>query len=183
MQTEDLLQRLAEECSFVYNEVEKLKHLETSVLTWRQDSASWNVLECLEHLNRYGLHYLPAIEAAIQNAGSAPKKNFTGGWLGQYFAKSMLPKEKLNKMKTFKDKNPLGTPLDKTVITTCLQQQVKMMALIEKSRAISLDVRVSTSLSSMLKLKLGDTYQFVINHNLRHIQQVRAILEEQRKGG
>jgi hypothetical protein len=38
----------------------------------------------------------------------------------------MLPKEKLNKMKTFKDKNPLNAVLDKTVINKFIDQQIKL---------------------------------------------------------
>jgi len=91
----------------------------------------------------------------------------------------MLPKAKLNKMKTFKDKNPLNAPLDPSVIEVCIQQQIKMMELIERSRQVSLDIRVDTSLSKLLRLKLGDTFQFVINHNLRHMEQIKNVLMSQ----
>ena len=37
---------------------------------------------------------------------------------------SLLPKGKLNKMKTFKDKNPLNANLDKTVIDKFINQQI-----------------------------------------------------------
>ncbi|MBK8851897.1 MAG: DinB family protein [Saprospiraceae bacterium] len=179
MQTAALLDRLVAECRYVISEVEKHKHLELDALRWRKDEQSWNILECVEHLNRYGVFYLPAIESAIQNARKAPGDHFAGGWLGRYFANSMLPKVKLNKMKTFKDKNPLNTPLDPSVIEVCIQQQIKMMELIERSREVSLEIRVSTSLSSLLRLKLGDTFQFVINHNLRHVEQIKNVLKSQ----
>jgi hypothetical protein len=58
-------------------------------------------------------------------------------------------------MKTFNDKNPLNAPLDKSVIEVCIQQQIKMMDLIELSREVSLNTRVNTSLSSLVRLKLG----------------------------
>ncbi len=176
MQTAALLDRLLDECRYVILEVEKLKDLELDTLCWRKDSLSWNILECIEHLNRYGVFYLSAIESAMQTAPKTPEDHFAGGWLGRYFAKSMLPKEKLNKMKTFKNKNPLNTPLDKSVIEVCIQQQIKMMDLIEMSREVSLNTRVNTSLSSLLRLKLGDTFQFVINHNLRHMEQMKVNL-------
>lgn len=173
MQTAALLDRLKAECRYVIGETEKLKHLTLDTLNWRQDAQSWNILECVEHLNRYGVFYLSAIESAIQDARKTPGDHFAGGWLGRYFAKSMLPKVKLNKMKTFKDKNPLNAPLDPSVIEVCIQQQIKMMELIERSRQVSLDIRVDTSLSKLLRLKLGDTFQFVINHNLRHMEQIK----------
>lgn len=42
----------------------------------------------------------------------------------------MLPKEKLNKMKTFKDKNPLNANLDKLIIDKFINQQIKLLDLL-----------------------------------------------------
>ena len=80
-------------------------------------------------------------------------------------------------MKTFKDKNPLNAPLDKTTIDRFLQQQTTLIELLETSKTYSLDkVKVSTSISKFIKLTLGDTFHFVINHNLRHMKQIERIL-------
>ncbi|MGA4923361.1 hypothetical protein, partial [Bacillus subtilis] len=78
--------------------------------------------ECLEHLNLYAKFYLPEIENAIQKTKSKRQEEFKSGFWGNYFAKSMLPKEKLNKMKTAKDKNPLNSKLDKNVIENFIAQ-------------------------------------------------------------
>ena len=101
---------------------------------------------------------------------------FRSGMLGGYFAKSMLPKEKLNKMKTFKDKNPLNAKLDTTVIDKFINQQIKLLELLSQSRKHSLNkVKIETSISSFIRLKLGDTFQFFINHMLRHMSQIKKI--------
>ena len=39
----------------------------------------------------------------------------------------MLPKQRLNKIKTFKDKNPLNSRLDIKVIDEFINQQTKMI--------------------------------------------------------
>jgi len=36
-------------------------------------------------------------------------------------------------------------------------------------------VKVQTSISSFIKLKLGDTFQFFINHIIRHVKQIDRI--------
>jgi len=142
-------------------------------LTWRENPTSWNILECIEHINRYGDFYLPEITSKIKTSNTNADTEFKSGWLGSYFAKSMEPKEKLNKMATFKDKNPLNIQLDRTVIDTCINQQIKLLDLLEKSRNVSLNyVKINTSISSLIKLKLGDTFQFFINHIIRHIVQI-----------
>lgn len=177
MQSENLIQSLIEQTRQIINQVEKLKINDLQTLTWKENETSWNILECLEHLNLYGNFYLPEIENKIQNSKTNKADlEFKSGILGNYFAKSMLPKEKLNKMKTFKDKNPLNATLDKTVIDKFINQQIKLLDLLNQSRKVSLNkVKIETSISSLIKLKLGDTFQFFINHIIRHLNQIDKI--------
>lgn len=176
MQSEKLIQELIEQSRQNLNQVEKLKSYEANMLNWREHSSAWSILECLEHLNRYGDFYLPEIENKIKHAAPASDAIFKSGLLGGYFSKSMLPKEKLNKMKTFKDKNPLYAKLDKTVIDTFIDQQIKLLELLNQARKVSLNkVKISTSISSLIQLKLGDAFQFYINHIIRHLTQIERI--------
>jgi hypothetical protein len=176
MQSENLIQTLLEQTRQIRNQAEKLKSYDLTTLTWKENEISWSILECLEHLNLYGDFYLPQIESKIENSTTKNDFEFKSGILGNYFAKSMLPKEKLNKMKTFKDKNPLNANLDKTVIDKFINQQIKLLDLLNQSRNVSLNkVKIQTSISSLIKLKLGDTFQFFINHIIRHLNQIDRI--------
>nr|WP_314491891.1 DinB family protein [uncultured Chryseobacterium sp.] len=176
MQTEILIQSLTEQTTQIIKQVEKLKNYDLDTLTWKENKTSWSILECLEHLNLYGEFYLPQIERKIKGSNSKSEVEFKSGFLGNYFAKSMLPKEQLNKMKTFKDKNPLNAKLDKAVIDKSLNQQIKLLDLLSQSRNVSLNkVKIQTSISSLIKLKLGDTFQFFINHIIRHLKQIDKI--------
>lgn len=176
MQSEKLILTLLEQTTQIINQVEKLKSSDLNTLTWKENKISWSILECLEHLNLYGDFYLPQMENKIKNSTAKTDLEFKSGILGNYFAKSMLPKEKLNKMKTFKDKNPLNTSLDKTVIDKFINQQTKLLELLNQSRNVSLNkVKIQTSISSLIKLKLGDTFQFFINHIIRHLKQIERI--------
>jgi hypothetical protein len=124
----------------------------------------------------YGDFYLPQIESKIENSTTMTDIEFNSGILGNYFAKTMLPKEKLNKMKTFKDKNPLNAMLDKTVIDKFISQEIKLLDLLNQSRNVSLNkVKIQTSISRFIKLNLGDTFQFYINHIMRHLNQIDRI--------
>lgn len=177
MKSEQLIQSLIEETKQVINKVENLKTENLKTLKWKSDINSWNILECLEHLNLYGKFYLHEIEKSISNSNAQTEEYFKYGFLGNYFAKSMLPKEKLNKMKTFNDKNPSNSNLDKQqVFDEFINQQLKMVELLHKSRKVSLNkTKVKTTLSTLFRIKLGDAFQFVINHNLRHLKQIEKI--------
>lgn len=183
MQSETLIQSLIEQTRQIINRVETLKNDDLPTLTWREHPTSWSILECLEHLNLYGDFYLPQIADKIKNARPSSSRTFKSGIIGNYFAQSMLPKPKLNKMKTFKDKNPLNAKLEKTVIDKSLKQHITLLDLLDQSRNVNLnEVKIETSISSLLKLKLGDTFQFFINHIIRHLSQIDQILIAVKQG-
>lgn len=176
MQTEKLLQEAIEKTRLIINQVEKLHKYDTDFLKQRETPTSWSILECIEHLNLYSDFYLPQIEQSILHAESKPEAEFKSGFLGNYFAQSMLPKKDMKKMKTFKDKNPLNSNLDIFVIDRFIHQQLEFINLLNQSRTVSLNkVKVKTSISKFIKIKLGDTFSFLINHNLRHLQQIEIL--------
>lgn len=176
MKTEHFIQSLLEQTKKNISQVEKLKSCDLPTLKWRETETSWNILECLEHLNLYGDFYLPQIEHKIKSSTTIATPDFKSGILGSYFAKSILPKEKLNKMNTSKDKNPLNTSLDKSIIDRFITQQIKLLELLNQSKNVNLNrIKIQTSISKYIKLKLGDVFQFLINHNIRHLNQVDKI--------
>lgn len=154
----------------------RLKNKNAEYLTWRSSAASWNILECLQHLNLYGDYYLPVIEDKMCQSKHSKSQSFKSGLPGGYFAKVMLPREKPNKMNTFKDKNPLNADLDETVIDIFAQQQVKLIELLEQAKNNNLNkIKIPVSISPWIKLKLGDTFLFYVNHITRHVQQVEKV--------
>jgi len=154
------------------NDAETLKELSIDELNFKTSRNKWNALECIEHLNLYGDFYLPELKNKINESNHTAEEVFKSGWLGNYFAKSMPPKEKLNKMKTFKDKNPLGNALSKQAIDKFIGQQKTTLELLDQARKVSLTkTKTAISISKLLKLRLGDTFRVLIYHNQRHIVQ------------
>lgn len=157
--------------------VQQLQALPDQALTQKADVTSWNALECIEHLNRYGNFYLPEITKRISETRCNTTPLFKSGWLGNYFANSMLPKEKLNKMKTFAAMNPLDSHVDRAVIDTFILQLKTMLDLLHQCRSVNLNtIKTTISISSFIKLKLGDTLRVVIYHNERHIRQIEGAI-------
>lgn len=176
IKSEKLIQDLIERTRININQAEKFKNLPTEKLNWRVAQESWSILECFEHLNLYGDFYIPEIKKRIENKNKLSKENFKSGFFGNYFAKSMLPKERMNKIKTFKNKNPICSKLDKTTIERFISQQEEMLNLLDKSRKIDLNkTKTAISISKLIKLKIGDTFRVVVYHNERHIVQANKI--------
>jgi hypothetical protein len=172
-----LIKDLEEKTGIIISKAEHLLTLSTQALQQRPADGGWNALECIEHLNRYGEFYLPEIRKRIAQSPFPPSATFKAGMLGNYFAKSMEPKAGTRKMKTFKDKDPIHTSLNRQCIETFIEQQHEMLALLESARRVDLSrTKTSISISRLITLKLGDTLRFVINHNERHIAQALAAL-------
>lgn len=138
----------------------------------------WSALECFAHLNLYLDYYLPEISAQIAKCDSRPKENFRPGLLGNYFAESMKTDMKKKKMKTPKDKNPTGQTLTKSTFEDFICNLQTLALLLQKSREINLEkVKIRISISKLIKINLGDSFRFLINHNERHLQQAEKALK------
>lgn len=155
-------------------EGENLQKYSLKQLNHKEAPDKWSALECIAHLNRYGSFYLPEIEKQIRESGYAPEKTFKSGFLGNYFAESMLPKKNFKKMKTFKDKDPIGSRLDKEEITSFLEQQHELLQLLKAAGEVGLGkTKTGISISKWIRLKLGDTFRVIIYHNQRHLAQAK----------
>lgn len=173
----ELIDDLIERTKNVLNRTMPMQELSIEELNARVTPESWSVLECMEHLNRYGNFYLSEIGQKMEQSKHIKGATFKSSWLGEYFAKSMLPREKLNKMNTFKNMNPLGSTLDKNVVTTFLQQQKDMLQLLQQARGANLTkVKTGITLTKWIRLRLGDTFRVVIYHNQRHVVQMERVL-------
>ncbi len=147
-------------------------------LNFKKSTDSWSILECIEHLNRYGNFYIPEIKKQIAKSTHSKSNTFNSGILGNYFAKSMFPKEKLNKMKTFQSMNPNNSSLDTNVLNVFLDQQDQLIELLSLAKLKDLKkIKTSISISKWIRLRLGDTFRVVIYHNLRHVEQANNLLD------
>ncbi|WP_308993436.1 DinB family protein [Mariniflexile litorale] len=180
--TKKLLQSLLDITRQNLNSIEKLKNQPIDLLNWKQNAESWSILECIEHLNRYGDFYIPEITNKIKTSNYKSSEIFKSNWLGKYFSKSVSYNEDLNKMKTFKSMNPLNSELDIETLEKFINQQHQIIELLDKSKNVNLDkTKTAISISKWIKLKLGDTFRVLIYHNDRHIKQAEKTLKKASK--
>ena len=157
------------------NQIEKLNLLTTDKLNFKENAEKWSILECIAHLNIYGDFYLPEIENSIKHSESY-KAPFKPGVIGNYFVKLIQPKEDLNKMKTLKKFDPIGSDLDRNILIVFKNQQIRMLDLLSKALTVNLTKsKTEISIIKMIKMRLGDTLRFVVYHNQRHINQANRV--------
>jgi uncharacterized damage-inducible protein DinB len=157
----------------------RYKDMKEPMLRQRSEEGKWSILECFEHMNRYDEFYTEALESAL-NMGpdlGTDERYFRSGIIGGRTANSMLPKQKMTKMSTFKKMNPIGESLDKSVIDTYIKNQRNYLDIIRSARQKNLNkIRVKLTIP-LVKFNAGDTLRFIINHGVRHMAQNKRILE------
>ncbi|EAR01701.1 DinB family protein [Maribacter sp. HTCC2170] len=179
--TTTLITELLERTRSNTHKVEGFKKLSEKELNYKESNDEWSALECIEHLNIYGDFYNAAIRESIEKASTASSKIFKSGVIGNYFVNLIAPKEKLNKMKTLKENNPLGSHLNKNVLDRFIKQQNECLHLIEESKNVNLSkTKTAISFSKLLKLRLGDTFRFITAHNERHLLQAENMFKKAR---
>ena len=141
---------------------------------------SWSAAQAIEHLNSYGRYYLPAIEKKLNSSVYPANSFYKPGWLGNYFTRIMMPKEGqvTNKMKTPKGYRP---PMDidsKKVLDDFLAQEKLLLELLERAKQKDIGkIRIPVSLTPLIRLKLGDTFRFLVAHHQRHMLQALKALK------
>ncbi len=172
-----LISELEEKTNYILTECQKILALTENQLNYRTAPDTWSALECFQHLNLYGRFYLKEINKRMIENHKPDESIFKSGFLGNYFANSMLPSKKMKPMKTFSNMNPINSSLDKKVLEEFILQQEEMLRLLKIARNKNLGkIKCGITISKLIKLKLGDTFRFVIYHNERHLVQAKRVL-------
>lgn len=152
--------------------------LDDETLLLRPRPQSWHTLDCLAHLNHYGDFYLPEFRKQIaQSRFRQDTGTFTPGILGNYFAQSMKPAPGGKKFTSPRAANPanFAAAPEREVITTFIHQQEALLDILQQAAAVNLTkTRTATSISPLLRLRLGDTLRVIVYHNWRHLEQAAA---------
>lgn len=175
-----LLDQLQSDVREIILQGSALKQMDMHLLELQPSQDKWSVAQVLEHLNFYGSFYIPAIEKKLHLHQSAPQTQFTPGWLGNYFTKLMKPAEGnriVKKMKSPQNALPSAQPNAGKMLEEFLQHQHQLLNLLQIAKSANLDgIRIPTSLSKLIQLKLGDTFLFFIAHEQRHFLQIQNVL-------
>ena len=178
---EDLIDKLQKDVRQLISAAEHLRQTDPVKLSYPPAEGSWSVAQCLEHLNAYNRYYLPQIEKSISHISKDLNAWFVPGFWGERFTKMMTPSnvyEVTNKMKAPKGYRPEGGLNVVAVFDEFIAHQHKLLRLLDVSRKRNLNtIRIPISISKFIKLKLGDTYRFLIAHEQRHMIQARNALK------
>jgi len=149
-------------------------------LSAKPSAERWNAFECIDHLCSYGDIYVKEFKRVLEDPNPRTKDEFKPGILGSRSAKSMLPDAQgkpNNPMKTFKKMDPSGKTLNKGIIEHFIRLCTEMEKILDQAEKADLNKNRCRLTLPLLKFKLGDTLQFHLFHNERHMTQVKRALK------
>ncbi len=145
--------------------------------------AKWSAKQCLEHLNLTLHLYLPRIKSALEKAEPSHKTSFKKGVIGKLMINSLKKgndqSSKQRSMKTLKQLEPriIGNSSIEVVLEFS-EAMNELYYCINTSRGKNIDkLRVTSAVGPLIKLRLGDVFPFLLEHNQRHINQAKRAIE------
>lgn len=159
------------------------QNLPARELSQQPAEGAWSAAQCLEHLNIYGRYYLPLFRKAVEKGrknGKGGSADFHSGWLGAWFTKLIKPKQGgalKSKLKAASHAMP-GNSDPHAVLAEFIDQQEELLQLLQAATSVDLNKnRIPISIAPVIRLKLGDTLQFLVAHIHRHMLQAeRAVI-------
>ena len=176
-----LLESLKNDIRVLLPKVQEIKEFDESVLNQAPAEGKWSIAQIIEHLNTYNRFYIPTIEKAVRSDDRSFNPRFSPGLIGGYFTKMMQPDSDnrvKNKMKAAKNHSPVSRLDSAAVISYFEESEQELLRLLEEAKKVDLGkVRVPISISKLIKLKLGDTFGFLIAHQRRHFVQIAEVIQ------
>jgi hypothetical protein len=176
-----LLQNLQDDVRKIIFSANQLQQYPQDLLMKQAEPNAWSVAQVLEHLNIYSRYYIEAIEKQLHRNQTTANNIFVSGWMGNYFTNLMMPTKEniiVKKMKAPKNAIPSFQPNTNDMLTECISHQHHLLNLLTIAESVNLNTnRIPTSLSKIIKLKLGDTFRFFVAHEQRHFLQIANVLQ------
>jgi hypothetical protein len=154
--------------------------LNATQFAWKPALDQWSVSECLEHLIRTNDRYFEKLKLIIPVARKMDEWEqapFKPGLFGGRFANWMGPDARW-KFKVPSVFNPEVQEASPDVLKRFLRSQQLLMLYMEHSKGLDLNlVRVQSPVNRLIRFKLGDCFQIMVNHEKRHLRQTERIMQ------
>jgi uncharacterized damage-inducible protein DinB len=174
-----LITRLTDDVSAIITTIEnEFLNLPDDALNKKESPVKWSILECIEHLNRYNRFYNVAIAGKLLPGPAKIDVQVKTTWIGKKSIQAMHPNN-LKQQKTLKHLNPIHSQVSRSAMDEFLQHQRDLLVLLKKAESVNINtVRIPIEFFRLLKMNLGDAFQFVIVHQQRHMDQLNRILSK-----
>lgn len=180
MTQQDLLNRLETELRSQLAEVRtRFVPLRPDMLLQRPNPETWNVVECIAHLNQYADDYLPLLQRAIHRAKArrwAPADPVRYTARGNRLIRRANP-ENGKSFKASKRYNFSHQPVGVEVLKAFIIKSEQLLRVIQAAREVDINRAMVPKAGAWFgQFTLGNLLEFLVLHTRRHIAQAAALL-------
>lgn len=155
-----------------------LDGLDAGQLGWRPRPEAWSIGQVAAHLRTTNEAYLPRMRQAIERGRARPpsrpapyRPTLMGGWL----VRAMGAERKLPAPRAFQPTTAGG---DWAAEVEGYRATLERLAeLLEAAEGVSLSNRLSSPVSRIIRMNLGDAFALWLAHDRRHLGQIRRVRE------
>ena len=153
--------------------------LTPSQLRWRPDSEAWSVADCFDHLISTGYLYYPRLEDAIAAAErDGAGTGYEPSVLAKLFIWTVSPDAGI-KVTAFQPFEPKHVGEDIKIIEMFVAQQEELIDLFRAADGVDINTGKFTT-PGLVRLTVGEGLTMVVQHQRRHMAQVRNVLAHDR---
>jgi hypothetical protein len=176
------LEGYLEEIRYIRQDVAAIvANLGDGPFTWRPAPDRWSIGECFEHLNLTAAAFIPAIDAAIEDARVRNLRSegpFVYPLFERLFVASNEPPPR-RRFRAFKAYRPPARLSPDTVMNAFDGWQDRFVERIKRANGLDLRrARRRSPILPIMKWSLGTMFALALAHERRHIWQARQVRNE-----
>jgi hypothetical protein len=149
-------------------------------LNWKPNADQWSVGQCFDHLLNTNKTYFSEIDKIINGNKKSTvweKLPFLPGFFGRFLINATEPNN-VKKLKAPGAFAPSASSVDPTIIVQFVESQHSLMDRMQETMGKPAHKLIVTSgAARFVTYSLLDAYVIMANHNRRHLNQAKRVLE------
>jgi uncharacterized damage-inducible protein DinB len=155
-------------------------HLTADQLNWKPNADTWSIGECLDHIittNRTYYAQLEAISRGDKHVSFWEKLPLFHGMWGRMLIKATAPETK-RKAKTTYPFHPTRSTVSPAILDEFAKEQQELISRVEKADNVDHHETIITSpAKTFITYSLHDALVIIFQHEIRHFNQAKALME------
>lgn len=148
--------------------------LSTEQLNWKPSEGEWSIGQCFDHLvisNRPYLTIIEEIQEGKRRRGAWERVPLLPRFFGTLLIRTLRP-DSGRKVKARPAFYPSTSRITAEIITRFIEQQDRLLNLMEATRGLNLDgITITSPVVRFITYSLMDAYRIVVVHEQNHLVQ------------
>jgi len=154
--------------------------LSTQQANWKPADREWSIGQCFDHLiisNRpYAERIIPEVLEGRRRSRAWERMPLLPRFFGRLLIKMLRP-DSGRKAKARPAFQPSSSQIDPGIVATFVEQQLRLLKLMEATRGCDLDaITITSPVARVVTYSLMDVYRLIVVHEQNHFVQAQQVM-------